>query len=56
MTVVAGHVEAEAPVRPLALSGPKSVQAAEGRKRGKKRGVTCVIYASRHEGFQPLIT
>lgn len=28
----------------------------EGRKKKPERGLTCVIYVSRHKGFQPLIT
>lgn len=28
----------------------------EERKKKNERGLTCVIYVSRHKGFQPLIT
>lgn len=47
-------VKVEAPLRLLEKSAGCRMRE-EGKKR-KERGLTCVIYVSRHEGFQPLIT
>lgn len=47
-----GLVKVEAPLRlPEKSAGCRMRE--EGEK--KKKGLTCVIYVSRHEGFQPLI-
>lgn len=50
------RVKVEAPVRPLEKwAGSRGKEAGEKEKR-RERGLTRVIYVSRHEGFQPLIT
>lgn len=46
-------VKVEVPQRLPEKSAGCSMRAEEGIK---ERGLTCVIYVSRHEGFQPLIT
>lgn len=52
------RVKVEAPCETAGKVSRQQREGGRGReKEGKKeRGLTAVIYVSRHEGFQPLIT